>query len=70
MSNHDEPVAWMDATGFIYKIKPEPRWPEVQPLKPLYIRPPKHEFSDDEFLKEAKRRGFFIDTAHATKEKP
>jgi len=30
-----EPVAWMDATGFIYKIKPKPIWPEVQPLKPL-----------------------------------
>lgn len=35
----DEPVAWMDATGFIYKIKPEPVWPEVQPLKPLYTTP-------------------------------
>ena len=35
----DEPVAWVDATGFIYKIKPEPVWPEVQPLKPLYITP-------------------------------
>jgi len=35
-----EPVAWMDATGFIYKIKPEPIWPEVHPLKPLYTHPP------------------------------
>ena len=34
-----EPVAWVDATGFIYKIKPEPVWPEVQPLKPLYTTP-------------------------------
>lgn len=40
-----EPVAWMDATGFIYKIKPESVWLEVQPLKPLYIHPqPKREW--------------------------
>ena len=43
-----EPVAWMDATGFIYKIKPEPTWPEVQPLKPLYAHPPKREPLTDE----------------------
>jgi len=59
----DEPVAWMDATGFIYKIKPEPVWPEVQPLKPLYTTPSaQRQWSDDEFISEAKRRGFFVET--------
>jgi aspartate aminotransferase-like enzyme len=46
-----EPVAWLT----------EERYAQ------LHTSPPKREWSDDEFIAEAKRRGFFTNAAHGIK---
>ena len=60
----NKPIAWVvfdslgDEDDFFFE---EPNdLPEGYTYAPLYTAPPKREITDDDFVAEARRRGFFI----------
>ena len=64
-----EPVAY--PKGYVVGPCVCGSWPGGECLKcPRVNHPLKREWPDDEFIKEAKRRGFLIENAFATKDKP
>jgi hypothetical protein len=61
-----EPVAWFtedhreDKSATTYSKKMSERWREKGwPVTPLYIAPPQREWTDDEFIAEAVKRGHY-----------